>query len=564
MKNKILIMASIILATVFSCTDDFNEINEQPDALTSNDVSAKYFVTTLQQKLYRSTTVPLWYGDLLHPDQFCGQWAMGHSSYAWNGDFGWDYFSVLTDLGSWDRYSGYNTNLTAYLNLVGEGGSLENEQYYALGLIMKGLYYHAFTDTFGNIPYSQASDLSVELPQFDAQIDIYRGIISDLDLAISIIGDNTITGAGVDQLGENDVIFNGNMQNWKQLANSLKLRIALRASGSPGEDFSANAASEAIASGVLADNDALFEAFADETDIWGGSASYGDVWHNFPTARWKISEAMMNVLKQSNDPRLGEIAKPSVGGTITILKPTDGENVSLIPDHVAFLQSTLDGAGLVLGTDYTWTETATDLTITMPDNTNYVGIPSRLSGKIKTYMEGNLFSDPSDIVTQQTNQGSPIFPTIVMTTADSHFMIAEAIVKGLVSGDANTYYQLGLQKAMALWNTATSSDFLASEMGSLNGSSEQNLERIATQRWIANYTNGYEAWAIVRDTGYPTSAVITSNNNDIISFAGELNGAYPQRLQYGSSVYTSNAANAEAAVSAQGPDKMATSLWFAN
>ena len=308
----------------------------------------------------------------------------------------------------------------------------------------------------------------------------------------------------------------------------------------------------------------FLSAFADETDIWGGSASYGDVWHNFPTARWKISEAMMNVLKQSNDPRLGEIAKPSVGGTITILKPTDGENVSLIPDHVAFLQSTLDGAGLVLGTDYTWTETATDLTITMPDNTNYVGIPSRLSGKIKTYMEGNLFSDPSDIVTQQTNQGSPIFPTIVMTTADSHFMIAEAIVKGLVSGDANTYYQLGLQKAMALWNTATSSDFLASEMGSLNGSSEQNLERIATQRWIANYTNGYEAWAIVRDTGYPTSAVITSNNNDIISFAGELNGAYPQRLQYGSSVYTSNAANAEAAVSAQGPDKMATSLWFAN
>ena len=69
-----------------------------------------------------------------------------------------------------------------------------------------------------------------------------------------------------------------------------------------------------------------------------------------------------------------------------------------------------------------------------------------------------------------------------------------------ITADTNTYYQLGLQKAMALWNTATSSDFLASEMGSLNGSSEQNLERIATQRWIANYTNGYEAWAIVRDT----------------------------------------------------------------
>ena len=179
-------------------------------------------------------------------------------------------------------------------------------------------------------------------------------------------------------------------------------------------------------------------------------------------------------------------------------------------------------------------------------------------------MHKDLFSDPSDWVTQKTNEGGRIFPTILLTSADSHFMIAEAITKGLVSGDANSYYQIGLEKAMVLWETSTTSDFLASEMGSLNGSSEQNLERIATQRWLTNYTNGYESWAIVRDTGYPSAAMVTSTNNNIISFAGELNGEYPQRLRYGTSVYTSNAANAEAAVSAQGPDKMATSLWFAN
>ena len=564
MKNKILIMASIILVTVFSCTDDFNEINQQPDALSTSDVSAKYFVTTLQQQFYRPTMVPLWFGDLIHPDGFSAQISNGYAGSDWNGDLGWVYNSFYTDLGAWDWYAGYNSTLTSFLNLVGEGGPLENDQYYALGLVMKGLYYTQFTETHGMIPYSQASDPNIALPVYDAQIDVYKGVISELDQAISIIGDNTITGPGVSQLAENDVIFNGNMQNWKQLANSLKLRIALRAHGSPGENFSANAASEAIASGVLADTDALFDAFTTETNIWGGSASYGDIWHSFAGSQWRATEAMVNILKNNDDPRLSKITKPCVGGTMTVLKPTDGENVSLIADHVAFLQSTLNEAGLVLGTDYTWTETATDLTITMPDNTNYVGLPSRLSGKIKSYMHRDMFSEPSEIVTQKTNEGNPIFPTIVMTTADSHFMIAEAITKGLVSGDANTYYQIGLQKAMALWNTATSSDFLASEMGSLSGSSEQNLERIATQRWVANYTNGYESWAIIRDTGYPTSAMITSNNNDIISFAGDLNGAYPQRLQYGTSVYSSNASNAAAAISAQGPDNMATSLWFAN
>jgi len=44
---------------------------------------------------------------------------------------------------------------------------------------------------------------------------------------------------------------------------------------------------------------------------------------------------------------------------------------------------------------------------------------------------------------------------------------------------------------------------------------EENLEKIATQRSLVNYTNGYESWSIVRDTWYPTAAVITSDNNDI-------------------------------------------------
>ena len=565
MKNKILILSCIVFATVFSCTDDFNEINQQPDALSTSDVSAKFFVTTLQQQFLRPTMVPLWFGDLIHPDGFSGQISNGYANSDWTGDLGWVYNSFYTDLGAWDWYAAYNSTLTSYMNLVKEGGPLENNQYYAIGLVMKGFYYTQFTETHGMIPYSEASDPNIALPKYDAQIDVYKGVIADLNQAITLIADNQNTGEGIELLGENDVIFNGDMQNWKKLANSLKLRIALRAHGSPGEDFSASVASEAVASGVLADTDALFAAFTTETNIWGGSASYGDIWHTFAGSQWKATEAMVNILKSNDDPRLGEITKPSVGGIITIMKPdSDSENFSLIAEHLEFLENTLNASGLVLDTDYTWTETATDLTITMPDNTNYLGLPSRLSGKIKDFMHKDLFSDPSDWVTQKTNEGGRIFPTILLTSADSHFMIAEAITKGLVSGDANSYYQIGLEKAMVLWETSTTSDFLASEMGSLNGSSEQNLERIATQRWLTNYTNGYESWAIVRDTGYPSAAMVTSTNNNIISFAGELNGEYPQRLRYGTSVYTSNAANAEAAVSAQGPDKMATSLWFAN
>ncbi len=83
-----------------------------------------------------------------------------------------------------------------------------------------------------------------------------------------------------------------------------------------------------------------------------------------------------------------------------------------------------------------------------------------------------------------------------------------------------------------------------------------------TVRYLYGYS-GYEGWAIVRDTGYPASAVITSDNNDIISFAGEMNGKQAQRLRYGTSVYSSNNTNVNTAISAQGPDNMTTKLWFA-
>ena len=548
---------------VVSCTDDFNEINEQPDALSTEDVSAKFFVTTVQQQLLRPTMIPLWFGDVIMPDQFSGQSSNGWAGSDWTGDLGWVYNSFYTDLGCWDWLAGYNSTLTSYMNNVDEGGALEDDMYYALGLIIKGFYYQQFTEAFGMIPFSEASDPNITLPKYDEQIDIYKGIIADIDKAIAIIGSNVDAGTGFGILRENDVVFNGNMQNWKKTANSLKLRIALRAHGSQGEDFSANAASEAISSGVLADADALFEGYAEETNIWGGSASYGDIWNNFTGSQWKVSEAMINIMKSSNDPRLSKIALPSVGGSMTIVKPTDGEGVTLISDHIAFVKSTLDKSGLILDTDYTWTETAADLTITMPENTNYIGMPSRLSPKLKGYMPDYLFSNPADIITQKTNQGKPLFPTILMTSADSHFMIAEAIVKGLASGDANNYYQIGLEKAMAIWETSTTSDFLGSNMGSLNGTVEENLEKIATQRWLANYTNGYESWSIVRDTGYPTTAVITSDNNDIYSFAGEMNGLQAQRLRYGTSVYGSNGENVNIAVSKQGPDNMTTKLWFA-
>lgn len=562
MKNKILILSSVLLSLIFSCTEDFNEINERPDALTSNDVSAKFFVTNVQTGLFAPNRYPYWRGPIIHVDRYSGQTTFGFSACWWSDGLGYDYSAGYTDAVHDAWLSSYNSQLTAFTNFVKEGGSLENDQYYAISLIMKGLYYQMYSDTFGMVPYSEASDPDITLPKYDSVKDIYSGVINDLDIAIGLIGSNSLSGSGVELLTDNDLFFGGDMQAWKGLANSLKLRMALRANGDSGDDFSSAAVASAIQSGVLGDQNALLQRHADGGNTWA-SAVYGDVWHPFYSGgHWNLGYAMVDLLRDNNDPRLYSMAKPSNGGSISIKKPTEGENVALIDKHITFLKGILDAADA----KYTLTETADAVNIEMPAGVNYVGFPTRVNAKPKPYLHTDLFSKPADIVTNQMNQGKEISPWMVMTAGDSHLMIAEAIVKGLSSGDAESHYQLGIRKSMELWKVPETdiATFLTNEsVAQLNGTIEQKLEKIAHQRWLANFTNGFEAWAIVRDTGYPSSLHAGVSDPDLYALGTTLNGDYPQRMRYGNSVYGTNGDNVSAANSTQGPDLQGTKIWWA-
>ena len=94
-----------------------------------------------------------------------------------------------------------------------------------------------------------------------------------------------------------------------------------------------------------------------------------------------------------------------------------------------------------------------------------------------------------------------------------------------------------------------------------NAEFEENLERIITQKWIANFPLGVEAWAEYRRTGYPHLMPILKNNSGgiVSSFRGARRLAYPQRER------TDNTAHYKDAVAnfLGGLDNMATDLWWA-
>ncbi|PRX52392.1 SusD/RagB family nutrient-binding outer membrane lipoprotein [Salegentibacter salegens] len=557
------ISATLLLVFLLAGCSDFEEINTRPDAFGSDEVSAKYFLTGIQIELYAPNRFPYWRAQLIHADRYAGQFTFGFNGAWWTGALGYDYSSAYTDA-TYDWIAGYVSNLSVYQNFVGEGGDLENQNFYALGLVMKGLYYQMYTDTFGMVPYSEALDPDIITPKLDSQSEIYRGVIAELDEAMSIIGDQTVTGEGIELLAENDLFFNGDLQQWKKLANTLKLRMALRAQGAPGADFAETAISEALQAPLLSSemDNALMEK---DTEIdQFGNAAYGDVWHNFGGigSHWNVGKTLIDYLRDNNDPRLSRYAEPIIGGDFTFTRPAEGAGASLFDKHVEFVLAELDNAGV----PYTRSGSGDEFTISVSqDQDYYIGQPSRLNPEIYPHVKNDLFSEPADWIINPKNQGLEIFPEVVFTAAEGNFLQAEAILKGLGSGDAQELYQEGLRQAMKIWRVEESEieTFIANEeMAQLNGTDEENLEKIAIQRWIVSYTDGFEAWAVVRDTGYPSELASGVSDFDIYA-AGTLNGKYPQRMRYGNQEYNTNGANVEAAIQEQGPDEQGTELWWA-
>lgn len=554
---------ALLLAFSLAGCSDYEEINTRPDAFPADEVSAKYFLTGIQIELYAPNRYPYWRAHLIHADRFAGQFTFGFDGSWWAGSLAYNYSAGYTDA-SYDWMASYVSNLSVYQNFVKEGGDLENEKFYAIGLIMKGLYYQMYTDAFGMVPYSEASDPNIITPKFDTQEEIYQGVITDLDRAMEIIGNSSVTGEGIELLAENDLFFHGDLQRWKKLANTLKLRMAMRAEDAVGADWANSVIQEALQAPllVLEEDNALMEK---DTEIdQFGNAAYGDIWHNFGGvgSKWNVADPLIDYLRDNNDPRLSKYAKPIQGGTVVFQKPTEGSGIANFDKYVNFIVAQLDEAGV----NYDRTDSESEVTVTVPEGENYyVGQPVRLNGDIKTHVKNQLFSEPADWVINPKNQGLPIFPEVVMTAAEGNFLQAEAIVKGYATGNAEAFYQEGIRQAMRIWmvDEAAIEEFIANEdMARLNGTPEENFEKIAIQRWIAAYTDGFEAWAIVRDTGYPKELANGVSDFDIYS-AGTLNGEYPQRMRYGNQEYNTNAENLQEALNVQGPDEQGTELWWA-
>jgi len=145
-------------------------------------------------------------------------------------------------------------------------------------------------------------------------------------------------------------------------------------------------------------------------------------------------------------------------------------------------------------------------------------------------------------------------PGFFVSYPELQFLKAEAITRGYIAGDANAEYRTGIIASLEFNEVAAGeiSSFMAEK--TLSGTQSQALDQIASEKYISLFSQGVEAWTEWRRTGVPSlTAAIDGDLNEI-----------PSRYNYPTTEGSVNKTNYDAAVAAQGPDKLTTSIWWMN
>jgi hypothetical protein len=463
---------------LFACSDTFEELNTNPNVPV--EVNPRFLLTeTLRGSInnylghnYRFANEIVQYSARnISGEVQRFEWEPGMSNPFWNGAYA----------------------QTANLQAIKEQArQLNHPNYEAVALILEAWMMSTLTDTFGDIPFSEAGKglAGTSQPAYDEQEAVYGNLLAQLQQANSLITPATDPIAG-------DILFGNDLTRWKKLANSLRLRLLLRASEK--SSISAGAQMQEIVN-----NPAQYPLFTGNTDH--AVLSYLTTQPNvFPPSTdrqssfdlYKASEFLVKTLQSLNDPRLPVFAQPT-------------------PRSVA--------AGTPM----------------------YVGLPSGLSEAAAIQFNGgDAFQSIIGARFYSANQAG----TFVMTYSELQFILAEAALKGLISGDGQSYYEKGISASFAYWGVAMPEGYLQQESVSYNAS----LERIILQKYLHNYFNGSETWFDLRRTGFPALPPGSAAAN---------NGQVPLRMYYPVLEQSLNETNYQQAVSRMGGDTPNVKMWL--
>jgi hypothetical protein len=370
------------------------------------------------------------------------------------------------------------------------------------------------TDSYGDVPFLNAGLGYIEgngAPVYDPQQAIYTHILSELEEATAALSMDS-------RLETGDILYAGDINQWKLFGNSLMLRAAMRLT-KVDPSLAQSYVEKAVAGGLMQSNvdNAIIRHSSNFINFLGGQLNGSEA------ANFYMSKPLVDFFQANNDPRLGEMGVRYIGAT------NGGTQTEAVANR-----NPQDQIGIPLGYD-----------------NNTIGPRAEQDGVGSFY--GYTQFDRNTV-------GKQTAPYFMLTYAQTQLLLAEAAVRGWVAGDPAAFFANGIQAHMEQFEThdinmRIEESAIASYLQAHPLQEGNELEQINTQYWVASLFNEQEAFANFRRSGYPSLA---PNNYPQSSIPG----GFIRRLTYHVSEYVNNVENINEAISRQGPDKLDTRVWW--
>ena len=211
-----LVILSLFVLGLFltnACTEKYEEMNTDPAIVTSDLIDPGLLLTYVE---WKSVVEQAYYGNGTY-GCYCGMDTRGDNN-PFNevdapAEWKFEYEVALNNL----------SNIIQVIDSRDNKDELVNKK--AIARILKVWSVSKLTDTYGDVPYSESclpADQVVLQPKYDTQESIYQDLFKELKEAVAQLD------ASQDSYGSADLIYEGDVAKWKKLANSLRLRLALR------------------------------------------------------------------------------------------------------------------------------------------------------------------------------------------------------------------------------------------------------------------------------------------------------------------------------------------------
>jgi hypothetical protein len=526
-----------ILALSAACTGDFEKYNKHPTDPSPTDLTVPDRVGTLfSGMLYLMHNSQE--NDNQMIEQMVGNQSGGYMATTnnWQG-YNYGTFNPTPD---WTKYpfdklfTGFYGNYFKVKELTQAKGYI-----FAWANIVRVAVMLRATDTYGPIPYSKMGNGELAV-KYDRGDSVYLHMIDDLDASIiTLTGFISENSGKTNPMAEYDVVYNGDFARWIRFANSIKLRMAVRMATNVADvalvDYAKQVMADAVAGGCIESNGDNAFLPTNDNPYRKAAFDWGDL---------AINATLSAYMNGWNDPRLPVYMTRAVNGAD---------------------QST------------TWRGVRTGIVFTSSNKETY---------------SSSAYSKPNFSATS---------PMLVFCAAETKFLKAEAVQRGWLPasiGTAQSLYQEGITTSMEQHNvsigtylnvTTNPSNYTDhNNTSSFNVASAQNggavtvawsnattdarkLEAIITQKWLAMYPLGFEAWCDFRRTSYPRiiPSVTNLNAGEVFNPTTQITGSNAvrliRRLPYPVSEYNGNHDNVEDAVTnlLGGADTFGTNLWWA-